>query len=198
MSMTLNPDSQVGVILANRLGLKINKSEGHDLAGACISCKSSDAFRMHQQTGVAQCYSCGGKWSPFQMAEAVLGDREQAKSVMVELGIFQPSAGNNGDAAKPTSAPPDPTETIARQKGVPPESLRAYGAKAISPYTVLLPAYGPDGSACTTMSMSVRGGKGMFARGKPAGLFFPQRSGIVITGQHGDVLPLCLLVHQIV
>ncbi len=179
MSIALNPDSEVGVALANRLGLQTDKPEGHDLAGPCIACKSSDAFRLHQHTGVAQCYSCGGKWSPLQVAEAVLGDRGQAKSVMVELGIFEPSASNNGDVAKPTSAPQDPTETIARQKGVPPESLRAYGAKVISPYTVRLPAYGPDGSACTTMSMSVRGGKGTFAKGKPAGLFFPQEDGKV-------------------
>ena len=157
MSVTLDRDSQVGVVLASRLNLKIAKQEGHDLAGPCIACQSSDAFRVHQQTGVAQCYSCGGKWSPFQMAEVVLGDREQAKSVMVELGLFQPSAGNNGDAAKPTSAPPDPTETIARQKGVPPESLRAYGTKAISPYTVCLPAYGPDGSACSPAGSTLAG-----------------------------------------
>ncbi|NQT37342.1 MAG: hypothetical protein HQ581_07640, partial [Planctomycetes bacterium] len=160
MTEMSNSESQVGVILAHRLGLQTDKREGHDLAGPCIACGSGDAFRLHQQTGVAQCYSCGGKWSPFQMAEAVLGNREQAKSMMVELGIFQPSVGNNGDATKPTSTPPDPIEIIARQKGVPPESLRAYGAKAISPYTVRLPAYGPDGKQCTHFDLSVRGGKG--------------------------------------
>lgn len=36
-----------------------------------------------------------------------------------------------------------------------------------------LPAYGPEREVCTTTSMSLRGGKGMFAKGKPAGLFFP-------------------------
>ena len=186
MTEISNPESQVGAALAYRLGLQTDKREGHDLVGPCIACNSSDAFRIHQQTGVAQCYSCGGKWSPFQMAEAVFGDREQAKSAMVEFGLFQPSVGNNGDAAKPTSAPPDPTEIIARQKGVSPESLRAYGAKAIAPHSVSLPAYGPDGSACTTMSMSVRGGKGVFAKGKPAGLFFPHEDGKVRLPKAGE------------
>ena len=61
--------------------------------GRASPCKSSDAFRLHVQWGVAQCYSCGGKWSPFQLAEVVTGDREQAKSLLVELGLFKPSAG---------------------------------------------------------------------------------------------------------
>ncbi len=62
-----SPDSEVGVVLASRLGLKLAKREGHDLAGPCITCKSSDAFRLHIHSGVAQCFSCGGKWSPFKL-----------------------------------------------------------------------------------------------------------------------------------
>lgn len=76
----------VGRELANRLGLRLPKREGHDLAGPCISCKSSDAFRLHQDSGVAHCYSCQASWSPFQVAELILSDREQAKRLLVELG----------------------------------------------------------------------------------------------------------------
>ena len=57
----------MGVILASRLGLPLKKREGHDLAGPCIACKSSDAFRLHIETGVAHCFSCDNKWSPFQL-----------------------------------------------------------------------------------------------------------------------------------
>ena len=69
MIVSVNLNSRIGIELASRLGLQLNRREGHDLAGHCIACKSSDAFRLHEQTGVAQCYSCGGKWSPFQVAE---------------------------------------------------------------------------------------------------------------------------------
>jgi hypothetical protein len=184
MSVTLDRDSQVGVALASRLGLKIAKQEGHDLAGPCIACQSSGAFRMHRQTGVAQCYSCGAKWSPFQVAEVVLGNRDQAKAVMVELGVFKPAPSTSGQPA--STAPPDPIAVIANAKGVTPESLRSFGAKAIKPYTVRLPAYGPDGKQCTHFDLSVRSGKGKFAFRKPAGLFFPHTDGKVRLPRPGE------------
>jgi hypothetical protein len=148
MTDSVNFNSRVGIELSSRLGLQLNRREGHDLAGPCIACKSSDAFRLHQQNGVGFCYSCQGKWSPFQVAETVLGDRERAKIVLVEMGIFQPSA----NSTTPTI---DPIETIARQKGITPESLKAFGAKAVSATAIRLPAYGPDGKACTTFTMTV-------------------------------------------
>jgi hypothetical protein len=173
-------NAHIGTELANRLGLRLRR-EGHDLAGPCIACKSSDAFRLHQQAGVAHCFSCQGKWSPFQVAEAVLRDREQAKSLLVEIGAFQP----NG--ARPSAVgTSDPIEAIARQKAISPESLRIFGAKAASNTEIQLPAYGPNGKPCTTFSMSVRGGKGLFAKGKKAGLFFPHVDGKVRLPQAGE------------
>ena len=91
-------DSQIGIVLANRLGLCLNKREGHDLAGPCIACKSSDAFRLHDETGVAQCYSCGGKWSPFQVAESGSAIGSKAKQLLVEIGLFKPDPESNGGA----------------------------------------------------------------------------------------------------
>ena len=102
MLIVPGPDSEIGIALANRLGLALNKREGHDLAGPCVACKSSDAFRLHMQTGVAQCYSCGGKWSPFQLAETVTGDREQAKSLLVEIGLFEPAPSRMESQLLPT------------------------------------------------------------------------------------------------
>jgi len=151
-----------------------------------FACKSSDAFRVHMQTGVAQCYSCGGKWSPFQLAEAVVRDRDQAKSLLVELGLFKPGPNDNGQAL-----PADPIELIARQKGVAADSLQAFGAKIISPTTIHLPCYGPDGKPCTRFSVSTKTGtqanKGLFAKGKPAGLFFPHVDGQVRLPQPDEV-----------
>lgn len=180
MTIPIDLNSQIGIELANRLGLQLPRREGHDLAGPCISCQSSDAFRLHQQTGVGHCYSCQGKWSPYQIAVAKLRDPERAKAVMVEIGVFKPST--NGST--PTT---DPITTIAAKKGITPESLRAFGAQVVSPNAIQLPAYGPDGKACTTFTMSVQGGKGLFAKGKPAGLFFPHVDGKVRLPQAGEV-----------
>ncbi len=179
MTVPINLDSQIGIVLADRLGLQLPRREGHDLAGPCIACKSSDAFRLHQQTGVAHCFSCGGKWSPFHVAEAVLKDREQAKALLVEIGAFQPTNNNS----TPTM---DPITAIARQKGITPDALRTFGAQTISTSLIRLPCYGPDGKTCTTFSMNVQGGKGMFAKGKPAGLFFPHADGKVRLPKAGE------------
>jgi len=173
-------NNQFGVELASRLGLQLNRREGHDLAGPCIACKSSDAFRLHQQTGVGHCYSCQGKWSTFQVAETFLRDRERAKALLVEMGVYQPTANNSTSVT-------DPITAIARQKGITPEALRAFGAQAVSTNAIRLPAYGPDGKSCTAFSMSVQGGKGLFAKGKPAGLFFPHRDGKVHLPQAGEL-----------
>jgi hypothetical protein len=184
VTVPVNLNNRLGAELAQRLGLQLSRREGHDLAGPCVTCTSSDAFRLHQRTGVAQCYSCGGKWSPFQVAEAVLRDRERVKALFVEMGIFQPKANSAAPAM-------DPTEAIARQKGITPESLRAFGAQAVSASAIRLPAYGPDGKSCTTFSISTKvgtqGNKGLFAKGKPAGLFFPHADGKVRLLQPGDV-----------
>ena len=127
--MTTFPNSHhdIGVILAERLGLSLPKREGHDLAGPCIACPSSDAFRLHLHEGVAQCYACGGKWSSFQLAEAVLDDRERAKQLMVELGIFELRL-EEGEQVTCS----DPIAVIARQKGVTADALRTFGAQAVS------------------------------------------------------------------
>jgi hypothetical protein len=173
--------SRIGVVLAERLGLALQKREGHDLAGPCIACQSSDAFRLHVQTGVAQCYSCGGKWSPFQLAEAVLRDREQAKTLMIEQGIFAGDLNGNGQPAVL-----DPMGIIANQKGVTATTLKSFGAMIVSYDTIQLPAYGPDGTLCSHFSLKTKGGKGLFAKGKPAGLFFPHQNCAVRLPQAGE------------
>ncbi len=173
----INPGSNIGVVLAERLGLQLRR-QGHDLIGPCIACNSSDAFHLHQQAGVGHCFSCGGKWSPFQVAEIVLKDRERAKAMLIDIGVFQA----NGQAPPA----PDPITAIAQLKGITPESLRAFGARATPPKEVSIPAYGPDGKNCTTFTMSTKGGKGLFAKSKPAGLFFPHADGKVRLPKAGE------------
>jgi hypothetical protein len=177
-----NPNSETGLALAERLGLTLHRRAGHDLAGPCVACSSSDAFRLHVQTGVAHCFSCNGKWSPFQLSEFMLKDRSVAKGLMVELGLFEPSHNGNGQSPKL-----DPIFYIAKQKGITSESLRAFGATIRTPTTITLPAYGPDGQACTGFTMSIDGGKGKFAKGKRAGLFFPHVDGTVRLPQPAEI-----------
>ena len=112
-----SPDRQIGIELANRLGLSLNRREGHDLAGPCIACKSSDAFRLHQQIGLGHCFSFQGKWAPFQVAETVFRDQERAKALFVEMGVFQ----QNGNSSSANNSV-DSVEAIARQKNLTPDS----------------------------------------------------------------------------
>ncbi|MSO37797.1 MAG: hypothetical protein EXQ69_06035, partial [Acidimicrobiia bacterium] len=169
MSANQTNGRAIGTELASRLGLQTDRREGHDLVGPCVACQSSDAFRIHQQSGVAQCYSCGGKWSPFQLAEVVLKDRDPARALMVEFGVLPPLPGTNGQAKQ---SPIYPLLAIAQQKGITVDSLKSYGAEVTSPTVISLPVYGPDGKPCSSFTMSTKGGKGLFAKGKPAGLFF--------------------------
>jgi len=184
MTIPIGPNSQIGVALAGRLGFGKYKREGHDLAGPCIECKSSDAFRLHQQTGVGHCFSCGAKWSPFQLAEQILGNREQAKQTMIAIGAFEPTPSANHNGA--SGDVPDPIGLIARQKSIPRESLVAYGAKPMTLDSIFLPGYGPEGTQCTTFRMWADDGKGMFAKGRKAGLFFPHESGRVRLPTEGE------------
>ena len=173
MSATINSGDgqQVGLQLAERLGLKVLGREGHDLKCACIHCSSSDAMRVHQETGVAQCYSCGSKWSPYRLAEDVIG-HEAAVSLMVELGVFDPPNGSQGNGASPATPQVDPVEEVARLKHVSAEALKRYGAKAKG-RCVVFPMFGPDGNQCSTFTLSPDNGKGKNAKGRPAGLFAP-------------------------
>ena len=174
MSINVDQGCKRGELLAERLGLELEDQDGHDLAGPCIVCPSSDAFRLHEDTGVAHCYSCQGGWPPFQVAEIILHDRQQAIDLLVDIGLFE----RRRNGSEPP-VPMDPIASIARDKHVTPASLRAFGAQPVSATEIQLPAYGPDGEPCTIFTMSSAGGKGLFAKGRPAGLFFPHVDGNV-------------------
>ena len=175
-------------MLAARLGLTILKREGHDLVGPCIACQSSDAFHLHQDEGVAHCFSCGGKVVSIPGGRTGAGQSRAGQDPTRGGGHFPASSAGNGNGQAATTSPPtqNPIEVIARQKGVSPESLKTYGAKPIIPSTVRLPAYGPDGKQCTSFDLSVCGDKGKYRYGKPAGLFFPHEGGKVRLPQPGE------------
>ena len=55
-----NATTRSGPTAGGRLGLKIIGTEGHDLKTPCVSCRSSDAGRIHADTGLYFCHSCKG------------------------------------------------------------------------------------------------------------------------------------------
>jgi hypothetical protein len=183
---------EAGRELAGRLGVEIIGDEGHDLKCACVACPSSDAFRIHRETGLAHCYSCHVGLSRLQLAELVLGDRRAAWDLLVELGLEEPrhnpsatyrhnraiaSTGNGGAAI--------PIKMVAAKKGISAESLIAYGAVA-KRGAVAVPMHGPDGEQCSLFRMPITGGKGKNQPGKPAGVFLPVSNGAVHRPKDGE------------
>lgn len=177
----------LGIALAERLGLKMTNREGHDLVGPCISCASSDAFRLHVDTAVGHCFSCEGGWSPFDVAKTVLKDDVSAKSLMVELGVFELLPNGKQKRNHKPRAVADPIGEIARMKCVSRESLLAYGAEKHSAKEIHVPVYGPDGAPISYFRLLTSlGHKGKFPRGGQAGLFLPHVDGKVRMPKPGE------------
>ncbi|HEX4145155.1 MAG TPA: phage/plasmid primase, P4 family [Pirellulales bacterium] len=166
------PATGAGRLLAERLGLTINGTEGHDTKGPCIACQSSDAFRVHQRTGVAHCHSCKGAWSALQLAEKILGGQAPAWDLLIELGIAEPRHNGNGHS---NGNAVDVLALVAREKGVTVESLKAFGA-TVKAGVVVVPMVGPDGTQCSQFSIKPGGDKGKNEKGKPTGLFLSGRA----------------------
>lgn len=184
--MTHSSQSSLGVALAAKLGLSFPKRDGHDLAGACIVCDSSDAFRLHSETGVAFCYACNTGWSPFEVAKTVVKDAEAAKSMMIDLGVFDRPTNGNGQYGQ-AKASSDAISEIARMKSVSRESFVVYGAKVHSAKEIRLPVYGPDGSAISYFRLfTAPSAKGKLPKGGKGGLFFPHAEEKVRLPQPGE------------
>ncbi len=152
----------------------------------CPRCGGRDRFRLIDAgAGALRCNHCltdAGDGLASLVWWMGRDFREVLKWVASRLGVTPDRQGDT-----PVS---DPLVAIARHKRVTPESLVAYGAVRVSTRAISLPAYGPDGRRCTTFSIAASGSdrqrKGLFQRGKPAGLFFPHRDGKVQLPQPGE------------
>lgn len=173
-----------GRALAARLGLKILGIEGHDLKTPCVSCKSSDAGRVHVDKGVFQCYACSKALNAFDLCKVILRDPKAAVETMVSVGLFEDrsNSGNGhveprdgGKSAATAATDEEAFLEVCRLKRIPPDALRAYGGKAKHGGAVV-PMWGPDLKVCSTIHITPENGKGLYAKGKPTGLFFPKRS----------------------
>jgi hypothetical protein len=184
--MTATATHEPGRMLAELLRLTIVGTEGHDLKVACVSCMSSDGGRVHKDDGRYFCFVCQKRLNAFDLCKVVLQDHEAAKRIMHETGLFpelveagKGGANGNGHAAAGKAQPMTPEqvlEAVAKAKGVTAAALKAYGAH-VHGNSVAFPVFGPDGKPCSTFTMTLKGDgtvdKGLYAKGKPTGLFFP-------------------------
>ena len=202
---TSTTQSGAGRALAERLGLSIMGTEGHDLKCGCRFCGSSDAGRLHADTGCYFCFSCQRALSPFDLCKIKLGDHEQAIRMMVSVGLFEDRSGNgqpvgttavgpdpssNGDQADDQppggvavnddvksdfQSPIDPIERWATAKGTTADGFRAFGAKPMQsdPEGIKFPLFDVDGKSVSAYTLTTGAPKGLYAKGKPWGLFLP-------------------------
>jgi len=172
-----------GRALAERLNLSIVGAEGHDLKVSCPFCGSSDAARVHSETGIFFCFACQKGLNAFDLCKVMLGDHESAKRVMHEAGLFpelfeggKGNAGGNGQSKPAGDGKPMTDDEIlaavAVGKGVSPAGLRAYGAR-VKDGSVYLPMFDENHKCCSSMRLTPGGGKGLYAKGKLTGLFLP-------------------------
>ncbi len=75
--------------LVERLGLSVAKIESKNFRCACVNCPSSDAMGVHRQRGIARCWACGYKASPYRLAlRALNDDKTAARALMLDVGEF--------------------------------------------------------------------------------------------------------------
>jgi hypothetical protein len=170
--------STIGHRLAAALNLTVLGTEGHDLRLACVSCNSSDAARLHQDEATYFCYSCQKALSPWDLCKVVVG-HDQAKRVMHAVGLFsevyEGGNGSNGhvsDGNGTSMSDDDVLAEVARLKGCTAAGLKAFGA-VVHNRKVSLPMFDASGGQCSSMTLGLDGGKGLYAKGKPVGLFLP-------------------------
>lgn len=166
-----------GRLLAERLGFHVLRMEsGHDLVVPCFLCDSSDAARIHAETGAYNCYSCNQSGGALWLAEQKLGNRQEAVKLLVEVGIFENrDRPKNSTASSPGNGKPQGHELvnkIAAMVNCTGDALRAYGAWGYGD-RVFIPMFGPDGKQCSVITMTEKDTKGKYAKGKQTGLFLP-------------------------
>lgn len=158
----------------------------HDLLDGrhhpCPQCGGTDRFRLiDAAAGALYCNGCfstrnGDGFAAIGWLRSC--DFPAAvKLVANHLGLADRHE-QNGHAAPIGKAPTadDVLADVCRAKRMPVASAIAYGAAAKRwgrRQVVEVPVYGPDGAECSRFAIPLDGGKGLFAKGKPAGLFLP-------------------------
>ena len=151
-------------ILQNVAGIPSGRLDGKH--HACPQCGGKDRFRLIDRArGAVLCNQCfstknGDSFAAVQWMRSVEFP-EALRLVADFLGLTETPA-----------TPIDPLTAIAREKHVSADALKSFGA-VVHDGGVGVPAYGPDGEVCSWFLMRPEQGKGLFAKGHPAGVFLP-------------------------
>ncbi len=173
-----------GRLLAEQLWLVVVRTEGNDLRCNCPFCSSHDSFGIDRDTGVWHCFACGRGGSAWDLTLAITDSKEQAKNVMIVAGLFEadwkppdapqppPAA---GDTPQQQPEQVDAVATWATRKGVTADAFRAYGGRPLKtdPKAVKFPMWDVNGNGVSAYVLDVTHPKGIYAKGKPWGIFFP-------------------------
>jgi putative DNA primase/helicase len=146
-------------------------------------CGGKDRFRMiDEQAGAVVCSQCFANGNGDGIAALQWATGDTFPNVVKRLADYLGLHNGNGQHI-------DPLELLARKKRCPVESLRKYGAKVSGP-RVEFPVYDVEGKQCSTFTIDPRkdgtAGKGLLAKGKPAGLFLTHVDGNVRRPQSGE------------
>ena len=133
----------------------------------CPQCGGKDRFRLiNQSKGAVLCNQCFSTKNGDSLA-AVMWMRSvefpEALRLVADFLGLTPGV---------PAAPIDPLTAIAREKHVTTDAMKKLGA-VVHDGGVGVPAYGPDGTICSWFLMRPGQGKGLFAKGHPAGVFLP-------------------------
>jgi hypothetical protein len=152
----------------------------------CPKCGGTDRFRyFNEETGGMLCNQCfaSKNGDGFAAISWFHGDsfQESVRLVAEYVGV----AKGDGRKEQKTASAESVIDVVAKLKKVRADALKAYGA-TVKSNKVAIPAYGPDGTECSTFSIPTDQSKGKFDKGKKAGLFFPHVEGRVRLPQPGE------------
>jgi hypothetical protein len=158
-------------ILAQVAGIPHDVLDGRH--HACPRCGGVDRFRLlDKKAGAVYCNQCFDKHNG-DFLSAVQHFRGTTFPESLKLCADHLGVQYNG---KPHSEVTDPVEHLARVKRCPVDSLKRFGGKADG-RRVVFPVYDQNGQQCSTFTIDPwsngKAGKGLFAKGKPAGIFLP-------------------------
>jgi putative DNA primase/helicase len=143
---------------------------------ACPKCGGKDRFRLLDATaGAVICNQCFSRGNGDALSAIMWLTGSDFPSALSRVGAHLGLNGHSNGNGKPI----DVLTAVCQQKRMPIEAARAFGA-AIDGRTFVLPSYGPDGKQCTTFRIWLEGykaTKGIYEKGKKAGMFFPHADG---------------------
>jgi phage/plasmid primase-like uncharacterized protein len=148
----------------------------------CPRCGGTDRFRLvDEAAGAVLCNKCFSERNGDGLAALMWANNWTFPEALHRTAAY---LGINGRANGKVPRR-DPLERLAIEKRVHADSLRAYGA-TVDGGKVVVPMFGGDGHQCSSFAMTPGGGKGLCAKGEPAGLFLPVVDGIAQLPRAGE------------